>query len=78
MADLRGTFGANVARLRRARNLTQEQLAHEMETDHAYISRLEAGKKNASIDTIAKLAAALDVEPAEFLKLAPKAKQRKS
>lgn len=74
--ELRGTFGRNLVRLRRAAGWTQEELANEASVDRAYISRLEAGKKNASLDMIARLAVALDVEPAEFLKVPPKVRRK--
>lgn len=73
---LRVTFGVNLARLRRAAGWTQEELAHEAEVERAYISRLEAGKKNASIDMIERLAVALRVDAAEFLKVPPKVKRK--
>lgn len=74
--ELRRTFATNLTRLRRAADWTQEQLAEEAGVDRAYISRLEAGKKNASIDLIERLAKALRVEAAELLKASPKAKRK--
>jgi transcriptional regulator with XRE-family HTH domain len=52
-------------RLRRL--LTQEELAQKAGTTEATISRLEAGLHEARISTVRKLAAALDVEPAELI-----------
>ncbi|ATE65156.1 helix-turn-helix domain-containing protein [Rhizorhabdus dicambivorans] len=65
--DIRQVFAANLRRLRHARNLSQEALAHEAQIDRTYVSALERGVYSASLDTIANLADALGVEPYELL-----------
>jgi transcriptional regulator with XRE-family HTH domain len=60
---LRGVFGLNVQRLRRERGLSQEQLSFVSGRTRAYISSVEAGRRNATLDTVEILAQALDVEP---------------
>ena len=65
--DVRETFGANLLRLRKAKNLSQEALAHEAGIDRTYVSALERGIYSASIDMVAKLAKVLDVEPSALL-----------
>lgn len=45
--------------------------------DQAYISRIEAGKINLTLDTIRALAEALNVELAELFKTAPEASARR-
>lgn len=65
--DIRQDFAANLRRLRLARNLSQEALAHEAQIDRTYVSALERGVYSASLDTIANLANALGVEPYELL-----------
>jgi len=49
--------------------MAQEELAALLEVDQAYVSRLEAGQKNATLSTIALAAKALGVEPATLLEL---------
>lgn len=68
--DIREVFGRNLRRSRHAKGLSQEALAHEIDMDRTYISSLERGQYSASIDTIAKLARALGVEPDELLRSA--------
>jgi transcriptional regulator with XRE-family HTH domain len=65
--DIREVFARNLRKVRQARRLSQEALAHEAGIDRTYISALERCVYSASIDTVDKLAAALDVEPADLL-----------
>jgi transcriptional regulator with XRE-family HTH domain len=67
--DLREVFATNLRRLRHARGLSQDDLAYEAEISRSYLSQLEKGVYYASLKIIGKLAEALDVEPAEFLRL---------
>jgi transcriptional regulator with XRE-family HTH domain len=74
--DLRDVFAANLRRLRNARGLAQDDLAYEAAVSRSYLSQLEKGAFYASLKTIGKLADALNVEPAELLKLPPKRGRR--
>jgi transcriptional regulator with XRE-family HTH domain len=67
--DLRQVFAANLRRLRHARGLSQETLAYEADVNRTYVSKLEKGASYAGLEIIGKLAAVLEVEPAELLKL---------
>jgi transcriptional regulator with XRE-family HTH domain len=67
--DLREVFATNLRRLRHAKGLSQDDLAYEAEVSRSYLSQLEKGTFYASLKIIGRLAEALDVEPAEFLKL---------
>lgn len=64
---LRAVFGLNVLRLRRERNLSQEQLSLVSGRTRAYISSVEAGRRNATLDTLETLSNALGVEPQELI-----------
>ena len=70
--DLRTTFAANVVRLRRAKGLSQEALAHEAGVNRSYLARIETGRHYVGLEIIGKLAEALEVEPAELLKVPSK------
>jgi len=59
------TFGARLRRLRTERDLSQRELATER-ASYAYISRLEAGTRTASVKVIRELAVKLGVS-AEYL-----------
>lgn len=60
--DLQDIFIYNIKRLRREKNITQEQLAERCETDTAYIGQIETKKRFPSIKFIEKIAASLEVD----------------
>jgi transcriptional regulator with XRE-family HTH domain len=66
MKELRAAekFGRIVRKLRHDRKWTQEDLAVEMEADAAYISRIERGVKNPSLETVLRLARAFGLKVA--------------
>lgn len=66
--DLRQTFAVNLRRLRRAKGLSQEDLAYEADVNRTYMSKLEKGATYVGLEIIGKLADALKVDPIEFLK----------
>jgi transcriptional regulator with XRE-family HTH domain len=74
--DLRQVFAANLRRLRHAKGLSQEGLAHEAAVNRSYMSTLERGASYPGLEIIGKLARVLKVEPAELLKPLPKRKTR--
>ena len=74
--DLRQVFAANLRRLRHAKGLSQENLAYEAGVNRSYMSRLEKGASYPGLEIMGKLAAALEVEPAELLKLPARKKAR--
>ncbi len=65
-------FATNLRRLRHAKGLSQDDLAYEAEVSRSYLSQIEKGVFFASLKIVGRLAQALDVEPAELLKLPPK------
>jgi transcriptional regulator with XRE-family HTH domain len=54
--------------LRRARALSQEELAFRAGLHWTYVSSTERGKRNVSLVNIERLATALDVEIAELFR----------
>jgi transcriptional regulator with XRE-family HTH domain len=54
-------FGRTLRKLRLARGLTQEQLGFEASLRRTYISSLELGEKDPSLQTISKLSLAFDI-----------------
>jgi transcriptional regulator with XRE-family HTH domain len=70
--DLRPVFAANMRRLRNERGMSQEALANLADVNRSYLARLEAGWHYVGLELIEKLAKALEVEPAELLKLPAK------
>lgn len=67
-SDLRQLFAMNLRRLRHERGHTQESLAHDAKIARQYLSDIERGKIWVGLRMVAKFAAALDVEPMEFLR----------
>lgn len=63
---LRQTFARNLRNIRKARGLSQEELAHQADLDRTYISALERSVYAASIDVIEKIANVLNVSPPEL------------
>ena len=70
--DLRIIFAANLVRLRRAKGVSQQALAHKAEVDRSYLSRVEAAHHYVGLEVIGKIAEALEGEPAELLKVGSK------
>jgi transcriptional regulator with XRE-family HTH domain len=69
--DPKSVFGQNVRRIRTEAGLSQEELADRAELHRTYISSIERGQRNVSIENIFAIAAALGVSPTELVKLAP-------
>lgn len=59
-------FGANLARIRKRADMSQETLAWGASLHRTEISHLERGLRVARVDTVAKLAGALEVPPGDF------------
>jgi transcriptional regulator with XRE-family HTH domain len=57
----------NVRSLRKAAELSQEELAHEAGLDRTYISQVERRQRNVTIVVLAKIAGALKVTPDKLL-----------
>jgi transcriptional regulator with XRE-family HTH domain len=70
-AERAHAFGARVRSLRRAKKLTQRQVAERIPMSPGNLSRLENGEHGPPADeVIAQLAAILDIDVAELFKLA--------
>lgn len=65
--EIRRIFASNLRRLRAERRLSQEALAAAAGIDRTYVSALERAKYSVSLDTLAKLANALNAPPAALL-----------
>ena len=52
--DIREILAINLRKLRQARGLSQEELAHRAEIDRTYISALERSVYAAGIDVVAR------------------------
>lgn len=66
VADLRSNVGIQIRGIRKARGLTQEELAEKAELSYKYIGELERGQVNVSLDSLQRIADALEREIGEF------------
>jgi transcriptional regulator with XRE-family HTH domain len=64
--DVSERFGENLLRIRQARKLSQENLAERAGIHRTQISMLESGRRQPLLETVVRLAGALDV-PVETL-----------
>ncbi|MEJ5080590.1 helix-turn-helix domain-containing protein [Ochrobactrum sp. MYb379] len=65
--DMRTLVGRNFARLRREKNLTQEQVEERSGFSQQYLSDLERGRRNPTIVTLYELAQALGVSHVDLV-----------
>jgi transcriptional regulator with XRE-family HTH domain len=63
---VRRVFGERIRTLRQNRGLSQERLAELAGVHRTYLSSLERGERNVSLDNIYAIAQALGVSPAEL------------
>lgn len=65
--DVRARLSGNMRRLRQSKDWSQEELAHQSGLHRTYISDLERGARNPTIEVVDKIAVALDVPCGELL-----------
>ncbi|WP_082916174.1 helix-turn-helix transcriptional regulator [Plantibacter sp. H53] len=63
----RAAFGARVRELRVSHGWSQEDFAHRANLDRTYVSGIERGRRNPTLDIIHRLAETLDVPAADLL-----------
>ena len=66
MSDFKKLIGKRIQIIRKSKKLTQEQLAEIIGIETPSLSYLETGKYAPSVETLQKLAFALNVKPWEF------------
>ena len=64
--DIKRKIGLKISAIRRDKKISQIKLAELCDLNFNYISRIELGNANFTIDTLLKLAKALDVSVCEF------------
>src|ERR671924_840937 len=73
--DERKQLGQRVKHLRRLRGYTQEQLAERIDINPKYLSSIERGAENPTLDLLDRLAQGLQVEMYELFQEEPDASQ---
>lgn len=66
--EIKKRFGLAVRKHRMRLEVSQEELAMRIGADQAYVSRIEAGQMNVTLETVEQIATALETEVSELLK----------
>jgi transcriptional regulator with XRE-family HTH domain len=66
MSDIKKRFGKRLRKLRRNKELTQEQLADMMSVSLNFIGQIERGESAPSFETMQKMADVLEVDISEL------------
>ena len=64
--DIKLKVGQRVRQLRKELELSQEALALKSEVDRTYVTDVEAGRRNVSLEILERLIKGLDVSIADF------------
>lgn len=67
MIDIKKKFGGNMRQARKLIKISQEELAFRAGLHRTYISDVERGHRNVSLENIEKIAKALDVSTKDLL-----------
>lgn len=66
--DRRKKLGAKIVYFRKLKAITQKEMAEQVGVSRQYLSRLEHGQCECSLEMIYNLAGLLNVEPEELIK----------
>lgn len=66
--DLVEIFGRNVREARSQLGWTQEQLALECGLKRTYLTEIEGGKRNPTLNVVDRIAKALEISPSDLLR----------
>lgn len=75
--SLQIAFGIAIQQLRKQRGLSQERLALEADVDRRYMSDIENGKRNISLDIMERIASRLGIEVSELMRCAENVNREK-
>ena len=68
MVDIKKKYGERLRQLRKTKGLSQEELAFRSGLHRTYVSDLERGTRNVSLEKIEKIAKVLGLELSEVFK----------
>ena len=66
--SIQSRVSKNIQRIRREKDLSQEEVAHRADIHQTYLSGVETGKRNPSILVVERIAKALSVDVSEIFK----------
>lgn len=64
--DLKEKVGSRIRQLRKEQELSQEALGYKAEVDRTYVTDVENGRRNVSVEILERLIKALGISVAEF------------
>lgn len=64
--DIKKMIGARIKEIRTKKGFTQDQLSEKMEINSKYLSSIERGKENPTLNTLIKLSKSLEVDLGEI------------
>ncbi|HEX3735303.1 MAG TPA: helix-turn-helix transcriptional regulator [Solirubrobacterales bacterium] len=67
--DLQRIVGENLRAYRLARKISQEDFAYTLGVHRAYLSGVERGQRNLTLQTVEGMAAVLEIEPLKLLQV---------
>ena len=65
--DLQTKIGETIIRLRSSKGISQEKMALEASIDRRYLSDIENGKRNVSLDILTRIASFFDMPLSDFM-----------
>ncbi|WP_411235358.1 helix-turn-helix domain-containing protein [Marivita sp. S0852] len=66
--SIQSRVSRNIQRIRREKDLSQEEVAHRADIHQTYLSGVETGKRNPSILVVERIAKALGLDVSEIFK----------
>ena len=69
LMDLKRAMATNLRRVRQAKDLTQEELAHRAGLSSRYLGSIERANVSASVTVLGRLADALRIDACELIRL---------
>ena len=64
--DIKVAIGERIAQLRKAKKLSQQKFSYEAEIERSYLTHVEKGRKNISVETLLKITKALGISLKDF------------
>jgi transcriptional regulator with XRE-family HTH domain len=64
--EIKARIGKRILELRKHKGLSQEALANIAEVDRTYMTGVETGKRNISVEVLQRIIKALDISFQEF------------
>ena len=64
--DMKVAIGERITKLRKAQKLSQQQFSYDAEVERSYLTHVEKGRKNISIETLVKITKALGISLKDF------------